>query len=160
MEHNQQNPYNAQIPQKHMTIKITFIILAIIIVAIAIMQINPSPKTDVKSTYPERKYVSQDTNECQRTQILCVEGSEKFEDSTGCGCQPKTTQQKLTLCLDEQRNADACITLFAPVCATVDTNLRCITEPCPSTEFKTYSNSCVACSDENVLGYTEGECSN
>jgi hypothetical protein len=27
-----------------------------------------------------------------------------------------------------------------------------------STEWKTYSNGCTACSDPSVIGYVEGEC--
>jgi hypothetical protein len=61
-------------------------------------------------------------------------------------------------CQPEQRNADACIEIFQPVCGLVDTNIRCITEPCPSSKQQTFSNSCHACRDKNVLGYTRGEC--
>jgi len=38
-------------------------------------------------TEPIKNYVSEDPEECERTQILCVEGFEFFSDETGCGCQ-------------------------------------------------------------------------
>jgi len=36
---------------------------------------------------PAKNYVSEDPEECSRTQILCVEGFEFFSDDTGCGCE-------------------------------------------------------------------------
>ncbi len=63
-----------------------------------------------------------------------------------------------TLCQPEQRNADAFISLYKPVCASVDTGIRCVKEPCDSFELKTYSNSCFACSDPKVEYYAKGEC--
>lgn len=51
-----------------------------------------------------------------------------------------------------------CTREYRPVCATRDTNVRCVTTPCPSTELKTYSNKCDACSDEKVLSYIPNAC--
>lgn len=51
-----------------------------------------------------------------------------------------------------------CTREYRPVCADVDTGIRCITAPCPSTEKKTYSNGCTACADEKVTGYALGAC--
>jgi len=61
----------------------------------------------------------------------------------------------VTECLPEQRNVDACIEIYQPVCATV--NIQCITTPCNPIQ-ETYSNSCKACSNSLVNTYTEGEC--
>lgn len=47
---------------------------------------------------------------------------------------------------------------YRPVCATRDSGIRCVTTPCPSTELKTYSNACSACSDVQVMGFTQGPC--
>ncbi|MEN8136718.1 MAG: hypothetical protein ABFS18_14475 [Thermodesulfobacteriota bacterium] len=47
---------------------------------------------------------------------------------------------------------------YNPVCATRDTGIRCVTTPCPTTENKTYSNGCSACSDKNVISYRPGRC--
>ena len=60
-----------------------------------------------------------------------------------------------TACLREQRNADACIEIYQPVCATV--NVQCVTTPCDPVQ-ETYANSCKACMNSLVSSYTEGEC--
>lgn len=36
----------------------------------------------------DRDYMGKDVEECSRVQVLCVEGLERFDDETGCGCQP------------------------------------------------------------------------
>lgn len=46
-----------------------------------------------------------------------------------------------------------CTREYRPVCGEVDTGIRCIKEPCPSTEKKTYPNACEACADPKVAGY-------
>lgn len=54
---------------------------------------------------------------------------------------------------------EICTKQYDPVCAQKDTGVRCVTTPCPSTENITASNSCTACSDPKILGYTpEGAC--
>ena len=61
----------------------------------------------------------------------------------------------INTCSKESRNADACIEIYQPVCGFMDgEKIQCIRAPCANT----YSNSCFACLDENVLYYTEGEC--
>jgi len=51
-------------------------------------------------------------------------------------------------CKPEQRNADVCIEIYAPVCGFSEGNLQ----------IKTFSNSCFACMGENVEYYIDGEC--
>jgi hypothetical protein len=46
----------------------------------------------------------------------------------------------------------------APVCALVDTGIRCITAPCPSTKLVQFSNACIACKEKSTLGYYAGKC--
>lgn len=53
---------------------------------------------------------------------------------------------------------EMCTKDYRPVCATVDTGIRCITTPCPSTEQRTYGNACSACGDEKVISHVPGEC--
>jgi hypothetical protein len=48
--------------------------------------------------------------------------------------------------------------IYAPVCATRDTGVRCIKAPCPSEEKVTKSSGCNACSDDKVISYVDGEC--
>jgi hypothetical protein len=44
------------------------------------------------------------------------------------------------------------------VCGEVDTGIRCIKAPCPSSEKKTYPNACEACADKKVIGYFPMAC--
>ena len=67
---------------------------------------------------------------------------------------PPTDSEKV-FCREEQRNVGACIEIYQPVCGWNDPEkIQCIKFPCANT----YSNSCFACADENVLYYTKGEC--
>ena len=101
----------------------------------------------------DRNYHSRDVEECSRTQILCVEGMKFFSDETGCGCE--VVNDRKNFCPPESRNADACIEIYQPVCGWNDPEkIQCIKFPCANT----YSNSCFACMDENVLYYTKGIC--
>jgi hypothetical protein len=52
----------------------------------------------------------------------------------------------------------ACSLDYVPVCAAVDTGVRCVTTPCPSTTRKTFGSACKACRAPNVTGYATGEC--
>ena len=51
-----------------------------------------------------------------------------------------------------------CTKEYRPVCAAVDTGIRCFKAPCPSTKPITKSNACVACADKGVFSYVEGAC--
>jgi carboxymethylenebutenolidase len=62
---------------------------------------------------------------------------------------------KSTDCLPEQRNVDACIEIYQPVCGQVQ--VECITTPCDPVK-ETFENSCKACANERVISYTEGKC--
>ncbi|MCK5918483.1 MAG: hypothetical protein KAG34_08660 [Cocleimonas sp.] len=53
---------------------------------------------------------------------------------------------------------EACTAEFRPVCGKADTDVRCVTAPCPSTENKTYSNACTACTDLKVDGFWKNAC--
>ncbi len=58
-------------------------------------------------------------------------------------------------CLPKQRDAEACITLYEPVCAKV--NVQCKKAPCDPVK-ETFSNSCEACKSSLVESYVPGEC--
>jgi len=58
-------------------------------------------------------------------------------------------------CQPEQRNVDACIEIYQPVCGQMQ--VECITAPCDPIK-ETFENSCKACTNERVISYTEGEC--
>jgi len=80
--------------------------------------------------------------------------------SVGCSQTTGDTQTgpgpEFTACTDPR--PEVCAQMYEPVCASVDTGVRCITTPCPSAELKSYPNACEACRDPNVEGYQPGEC--
>ncbi len=101
-----------------------------------------------------KTYIGKSQDECSRIKFLCASGSEYFSDSCGCGCI-ETDGEERTYCTPQSREGDVCITLYQPVCGWNDPEkVQCIRYPCA----ETYSNSCVACHNDNVLYYTEGEC--
>ena len=69
---------------------------------------------------------------------------------------PAQARNEPMLCHDPRPRV--CTMIYDPVCATRDTGVRCITTPCPSSELKTMSSGCSACSDAKVLSYVKGEC--
>lgn len=58
-------------------------------------------------------------------------------------------------CSPESRLAEACALVYQPVCGWSDPEkIQCFAFPCADN----YSNSCLACLNENVLYWTEGNC--
>lgn len=84
--------------------------------------------------------------------------------TTGCSNTPETvadnksSEQNTSLQQCPEKRPQMCTKIYQPVCATRDTGVRCVKSPCPSTETKTYGNSCTACADTKVSGYIPGEC--
>lgn len=76
-------------------------------------------------------------------------------DAAGGGALPPPSSRRIA-CTDPR--PEVCTQQYDPVCSTVDTGIRCVTTPCPSTEQRTDPNGCVACSDERVLSYGPGAC--
>lgn len=103
-----------------------------------------------------RTYKSRDATVCMRIKYACENGTAPFSDESGCGCMPVT--QEVTVCDHTAARGMMCTMQYDPVCAQVDNSIRCIRAPCPSTDNVTYSNSCEACKNENVYGYTKGAC--
>ena len=78
---------------------------------------------------------------------------------TGCNGAAVETSTNPTIdaeCQDPR--PELCTQEYDPVCTLRDTGNRCVTTPCPSTEWKTYGNACRACNDTDVMGYRMGEC--
>jgi len=73
---------------------------------------------------------------------------------TGALPPKQEDEQEKTYCTEEQKNAEICTMDYTPVCGWFNENIRCIKYPCATT----YSNSCSACSSEEVAYWTEGEC--
>jgi len=92
----------------------------------------------------------------------CVREMENIEEEAATIQVPKEDlpiikklKLKATDCLSEQRNVDACIEIYQPVCGQVQ--VECIKAPCDPIK-ETFGNSCKACMNPRVLSYTEGEC--
>ena len=88
--------------------------------------------------------------------ILAVGCNDGGSSDSKTDAKPNTADKTFTDCQDPR--PEACTQQYDPVCGLRDTGIRCITTPCPSSEWKTYSNSCTACSDPDVSGYWPGEC--
>ena len=72
------------------------------------------------------------------------------------GESKKAEDAKPTACTNPR--PQVCTMDYRPVCATRDTGIRCVSAPCPSSEKRTYSNGCGACSDPKVSGYVPDAC--
>jgi hypothetical protein len=58
-------------------------------------------------------------------------------------------------CQPSERGVDVCIEIYSPVCGWNDPDkIVCVTYPCASS----YSNSCFACLNPEILYWTEGDC--
>jgi hypothetical protein len=68
---------------------------------------------------------------------------------------PNGDSDGAVVCLEEQRDVDACIEIYQPVCGSVE--VECVRAPCDPV-WETFENSCRACSNERVVEYIEGEC--
>ena len=124
---------------------------------------NPSQSEGQSCQYddPQKSYSGKSQDECSRMKFMCIEGTEYFADSCGCGCQTKEEKNptdgklKVTDCLPDQRGAEICTMDYRPVCGWNDpAKIQCIAYPCAST----FGNSCQACANENVISWSEGEC--
>ena len=118
-----------------------------------------------------KRYIGHSLDDCARMRIVCEPGEAFFSDDKGCGCEgpgaaavgevppiggnDEAAEEGPTMCAPESREADVCMSLFEPVCGLFDPGkIQCIKAPCG----QTFSNSCEACKDPNVMGYTSGEC--
>ncbi|MBM3228348.1 hypothetical protein FJZ20_00445 [Candidatus Pacearchaeota archaeon] len=90
-----------------------------------------------------REYQSLNSEDCKILQIVCSEDKTPFYDATGCGCELGTTTQK-DVCKPTDRQVEACITLYQPVCGMP---LK-----------QTFSNSCFACQNPEVIYYLPENC--
>ncbi|MFP4524033.1 MAG: hypothetical protein ACLFO2_01780 [Candidatus Woesearchaeota archaeon] len=95
---------------------------------------------DVKEC-PDGSFVSRDPdNDCEFRPCPSDEDSGNASDGDG------TSDLERHDCTPDERDVDACIELYKPVCGYSDGSAE------------TYSNDCFACMDENVEYWTEGAC--
>ncbi|HMJ16409.1 MAG TPA: hypothetical protein VK524_33575 [Polyangiaceae bacterium] len=59
---------------------------------------------------------------------------------------------------DAENRPQACTREYKPVCGEVDTGVRCIKAPCPSTQQRTFGNACTACAEPKTTGYWPVSC--
>ena len=52
----------------------------------------------------------------------------------------------------------SCADVAGPVCARVDTGIRCIQPPCPSSRLREYEQACTACNNGKVDVVFTGSC--
>ena len=113
------------------------------------------PITSAEQTVSSEGYATLLINVSQRLDIK-VADEESVEQIVDLLSKDETTfNNASTNCAPEQRNVDACIEIYQPVCAKV--NVQCVTTPCEPVE-ETFPNSCFACSNSLVESYIVGEC--
>jgi hypothetical protein len=116
--------------------------------------VTPVPQSGDTATTSEQTICTLDAKVCPDGTAVGRTGPDCA--FAACPGENTTTQNpQSTKCTAEQKGAEACIELYAPVCASVQ--IQCITTPCEPIP-KTYSNSCFACSEHSVDSYTEGAC--
>ncbi len=105
----------------------------------------------------DKNYIGNSKEECSLIKFMCTEGYEPFFDEKGCGCQKikEDVKPERVFCEESQRNVDVCTMEYRPVCGWFNPEkVQCIKYPCA----QTISNPCFACSNPDVLYWTEGEC--
>ena len=143
--------------EKKLKIIVASAVLILIIVSATIFFSIKLIKKEIQS---ERYYVSEDVEFCKQIKFLCKSGYEPFSDGNGCGCKLKEDQtnsggtENKIFCTEGSRSAQVCIELYMPVCGWFSSEIKCAKSPCA----QTFSNSCFACSNNNVEYYTSGEC--
>jgi hypothetical protein len=80
-------------------------------------------------------------------------------DAAPPASEPSAPEGRLafTQC-DPANRPQACTREYRPVCGEVDTGVRCVKAPCPSTQQKTFGNACTACSEAKTTGYWPVAC--
>lgn len=70
--------------------------------------------------------------------------------------ESQSRQSDITVCTEPR--PQMCTREYNPVCATRDTGVRCVTEPCPASERLTYPTGCTACADPKVISHVSAAC--
>lgn len=107
---------------------------------------------------PDMATSTDDFVSCTMDAKQCPDGSYVGRTGPNCefaACGGEVSAPKTVTCTPEQKQAEACIEIYQPVCASVQ--IQCITTPCEPIP-KTFGNSCEACSENSVTQYTEGAC--
>ncbi|MBP6924465.1 MAG: hypothetical protein KBC62_04335 [Candidatus Pacebacteria bacterium] len=130
---------------------------------VKILEKTPAPSTEEPIAVIENPDTPVENPEeptmCTMDAKMCPDGSFVGRTAPGCAfaeCPSETPPSgEEIVCTPTQREAEACIEIYAPVCASYQ--VQCITTPCNPVP-KSYPNSCFACADNNVISYSEGSC--
>ncbi len=88
---------------------------------------------------------SEKSGACAEDAKVCNDGTIVVREGKNCEFAPcPDTEENKNYCTPEQRQVDACIEIYQPVCGY------------PNKE--TFSNSCFACMDESVEYWVDGIC--
>ena len=140
---------------KLMNITTILIILGVLILAGCQIYQNPIKENNstVNDVNDLRKYISKDQAQCAASDWICEEDMQQFYDETGCGCKPINIieKQEATECANQR--PEVCTLEYNPVCGEIVLNTG-------ETTYKTFGNSCNACSAMKTTAYTPGECEN
>ena len=63
--------------------KLLIIIIILVAVGVGLYFMNQQQTAET----PDRNYVGHSVEECSRIQVTCVEGFQRFDDDSGCGCE-------------------------------------------------------------------------
>ena len=102
---------------------------------------------------------------CTKEAKLCPDGSSVGRVGPNCDFQkcpedgntPKENKSEMEkhYCNPGDKNGEVCFELYAPVCGWLNpAKIQCIRYPCA----RTFSNSCFACMDKDVIYWTDEEC--
>jgi hypothetical protein len=82
----------------------------------------------------------------------CSDGVIQSAKTDECGCTGHPSCMQKNFCTTE--NFEECPEEGQVVCGWFNTNIKCIKYPCA----QNFANSCLACQDDKVAHWTEGEC--
>ena len=99
---------------------------------------------------------SEKSGACAEDAKVCNDGTIVVREGKNCEFAPcPDTEENKNYCTPEQRQADACIEIYQPVCGYFNpAKIKCVQAPCASQ----YPNSCFACMDESVEYWVDGIC--
>jgi len=141
---------------KHVFFIIGLVVLSVIATGCSPV-VSPEPNgtpaadvcaADVKQC-PDGSFVSRDPDDgCE------FRPCPSDEDSGAASDGNETSDLERHVCTPDEREVDACIELYQPVCGYFNDSIQCVKAPCAAT----YSNGCFACMDEKVEAWTAGAC--
>jgi hypothetical protein len=101
----------------------------------------------------ELRYQVNSFQSCVDSGYLVMESSPRQCKTTSGRTFIEEIEERINSC-DEDNRPTICTMDFVPVCGYFEESIQCIKEPCG----QTYSNGCMACSDEKVDYWIDGEC--